>query len=248
MVNKVDETVVDYFSVLLKQPKKTELAFAEPESAEVDIEQDNRQQELQSLLSSIAVEVEKPQSETDIQSEVTVKQADSIAIEKKQTIEPEKSTALADNLDEEFQVLYFSVAGLVLAVPLVNLGGIINTESTTKLPGQPSWLNGVQSNREQKINVVDTAAWVMPEKYTDELKQSISYQYVVLLEGSNWGLACESLMSADTIDKSKVNWRQKTGRRPWLAGVVKDKMCGILNIDALISLLDKGLNCQDSIN
>ena len=50
-------------------------------------------------------------------------------------------------------------------------------------------------------------------------------------------------MSADTIDKSKVNWRQKTGKRPWLAGVVKDKMCGILNIDALISLLDKGLNC-----
>ena len=85
MVNKVDETVVDYFSVLLKQPNKTELAFAEPESAEVDIEQDNKKQELQSLLSNIAVDVEaeKPQPETDIESEVSIKHADAIAIEKK---------------------------------------------------------------------------------------------------------------------------------------------------------------------
>ena len=77
----------------------------------------------------------------------------------------------------------------MLAVPLVNLGGIINTESTTKLPGQPSWLNGVQSNREQKVNVVDTAAWVMPEKYTDELKHSISLSVCCIIRGQQLGVS-----------------------------------------------------------
>ncbi|RYV02612.1 chemotaxis protein CheW [Shewanella sp. OPT22] len=244
MVNKVDDTVVDFFSVLLKDTKTSQkLSFAEPEEKEIKQQKD---QELQALLSTIPTETKTVVDEATDKAEVSF--ATEEVIVEKVEIKPETKPLLADILDEEFQVLYFSVAGLVLAVPLVNLGGIINSANCTNILGRPTWFNGVQMNREQNVNVVDTAAWVMPEKYTDELKASISYQYVVLLEGSDWGLACESLMSADTIDKSKVNWRQKTGKRPWLAGVVKDKMCGILNVDALIQMLDKGLNCQDSIN
>ncbi len=252
MVNKADDTVVDYFSVLLKQPQKKQPRFADPETGP-----SRGRRQLQSLLSGIARDAEQEVKDVntrpragaaDAERETRGRSAESISAEKKPPAEAEKPTAGADNPDEEFQILYFSVAGLVLAVPLVSLGGIIRSAGVSKLPGRPDWFSGVQSGRGRKVNVVDTAAWVMPEKYTARLKQSISYQYVILLEGSDWGLACESLMSADTIDKSEVNWRRKTGARPWLAGVVRDKMCAILNTDALIQLLDKGLNCQDSIN
>ncbi|UJF21282.1 chemotaxis protein CheW [Shewanella sp. OMA3-2] len=163
-------------------------------------------------------------------------------------VPPSITHDLQQVLDDEFQVLFFKVAGLTLAVPLVSLGGIVKVERINHLIGRPKWFLGVQPYREQKINVVDTCAWVMPEKYSPELAESIDYQYLVMLEDSRWGLACESLVNAVKIDKSHVNWRDKPGKRPWLAGVVKQQMCGILHVQALIDMLDAGLGCQDSID
>lgn len=160
---------------------------------------------------------------------------------------PSITKDLQEVLDDEFQVLFFKVAGLTLAVPLVSLGGIVKVERINHIIGRPSWFLGVQSHREEQLNIVDTCAWVMPEKYTDKLAQSVNYQYLVLLEGSNWGLTCESLVNAVKINKSQVNWRSKAGKRPWLAGVVKEQMCGILHVQALVEMLDAGLGCQDSI-
>ncbi|MDP5144936.1 chemotaxis protein CheW [Shewanella sp. ULN5] len=161
---------------------------------------------------------------------------------------PSITENLQQVLDEEFQVLFFKVAGLTLAVPLVSLGGIVKVERINHLIGRPKWFLGVQPHREEKINVVDTCAWVMPEKYSPQMAESIDYQYLVMLEDSRWGLACESLVNAVKIDKSHVNWREKPGKRPWLAGVVKQQMCGILHVQALIDMLDAGLGCQDSID
>jgi purine-binding chemotaxis protein CheW len=155
---------------------------------------------------------------------------------------------LQEVLDDEFQVLFFKIAGLTLAVPLVSLGGIIKIDKINHLIGRPSWFMGVQTHRDSNINVVDTCAWVMPEKYSQELAQTVDYQFLVMLEDSQWGLTCESLVNAVKIDKSHVNWREKPGKRPWLAGVVKQQMCGILNVQALIKMLDAGLGCQDSID
>lgn len=160
---------------------------------------------------------------------------------------PSITKDLQEVLDDEFQVLFFKVAGLTLAVPLVSLGGIVKVERINHIIGRPSWFLGVQTHREEQLNIVDTCAWVMPEKYTDTLAQSVNYQYLVLLEGSNWGLTCESLVNAVKINKSQVNWRSKAGKRPWLAGVVKEQMCGILHVQALVEMLDAGLGCQDSI-
>ncbi|KFZ36878.1 chemotaxis protein CheW [Shewanella mangrovi] len=161
---------------------------------------------------------------------------------------PIEPTALDEQLDDEFQVLFFKVAGLTLAVPLISLGGIVQVEHVNHIIGRPKWFLGVQQYRDSQLNLVNTAAWVMPEKYDEKLAQSVNYQYLVVLENSNWGLACESLINAVKIDKSQVNWRGKAGKRPWLAGVVKEQMCGILHVQSLIDMLNAGLGCQDPIN
>ncbi|MGS0682894.1 chemotaxis protein CheW [Shewanella sp. 125m-7] len=163
-------------------------------------------------------------------------------------IEPLASTQkLLDQLDEEFQVLFFKVGGLTLAVPLVSLGGIVNLDKLTRLMGRPAWYMGVQQYREAQLNVVDTCAWVMPEKYEPQLVNSVKYQYVVVLEDSAWGLGCETLIDTTTIKKSEINWRSHAGKRPWLAGVVKERMCGILNVEALVQMLGLGLGCQEQV-
>lgn len=152
--------------------------------------------------------------------------------------------------DEEFQALYFQVAGMTLAVPLEQLGGIhsLDEEQVSSLIGKPGWFKGLLAHRERKLNVVDTALWVMPEKYDEKLAEQLNYQYLVMLKDSDWGLACEKLITTSQLMPSAVNWRTTMGKRPWLRGMVKEQMCALLNVDALIELLNTGMNSQQANN
>lgn len=141
----------------------------------------------------------------------------------------------------KFQALFFEVAGLHVAVPLIELGGIHNLGPINSLLGKPDWFKGVMLHKEQQFNVIDTAKWVMPEKYNQDLKNSLNYQYIILLNDSPWGLCAERLINTVTLDQDDVKWRDKPGKRPWLAGLVKERMCALIDVDSLIRLLDKGL-------
>lgn len=192
----------------------------------------------------------KPKVDVKLENKVDIEQKQEQEVELKTQlgeIPPKVTKDLLETLDDEFQVLFFKVAGLTLAVPLVSLGGIVKIERINHIMGRPAWYKGVQTYRDTQLNIVDTGAWVMPEKYDKTLAETVNYQYVVLLEDSNWGLTCESLVNAVRITKSEVNWRSKAGKRPWLAGVVKEQMCGILHVQALIELLNSGLGSQDPV-
>jgi len=141
-----------------------------------------------------------------------------------------------------FQAMFFDVAGLTIAVPLIELGGIHNADKTTSLVGKPDWFTGVMLHREEKINVVDTALWVMPEKCDENLKNSLNYQYIIMLGNSHWGLSAESLVDTVTLEQDDVKWLDAPSKRPWLAGLVKDRMCALLDVESLIDLLNAGAN------
>ncbi|RUO43053.1 chemotaxis protein CheW [Aliidiomarina taiwanensis] len=154
----------------------------------------------------------------------------------------ELKTDMDEFQQEPFQALFFRVAGLNLAVPLKSLGGIHNWETPKPLFGRPPWYLGIMPHRTEQLNVVDSARWVMPEKYTDELAANLDYQYLVMLGESHWGLACEELVTTTALHPNEVQWRTSAGKRPWLAGIVKDKMCALLNVNELIALLEQGLD------
>jgi purine-binding chemotaxis protein CheW len=145
----------------------------------------------------------------------------------------------------KFQALFFEVAGLKVALPLKELGGIHKVVNINTLPGKPDWYKGVMLYREQKINVVDTAKWVMPEKYDQQLAEKLDYQYVIMLGKSSWGLACEALINTVTLEQDDVKWRAAEGKRPWLAGLIKQHMCALLDVDAMIALLAQGAGSSD---
>jgi len=140
-----------------------------------------------------------------------------------------------------FQAMFFDVAGLLVAVPLIELGGIHNVDKTTPLMGKPDWFSGVMVHRDEKINVVDTALWVMPEKCDQKLKNSLNYQYIIMLSDSNWGLSAEKLVDTVILKQDDVKWLDSPSKRPWLAGLVKDRMCALLDVESLIKLLNEGM-------
>lgn len=152
--------------------------------------------------------------------------------------------SLQDSLDERFQALFFEVAGLTLAVPLIELGGIHEITKIAPIIGKPDWFMGVMLRNEDKFNVVDSARWVMPEKYNDEMAENLNYRFLINLGKTPWGLTCEKLVNTVELNKSDVKWRNASGKRPWLAGMVKERMCALINVAELVEMLKSGLGSK----
>ncbi|QRY82197.1 chemotaxis protein CheW [Pseudomonas sp. PDNC002] len=141
---------------------------------------------------------------------------------------------------EPFECLLFDVAGLTLAVPLVCLGSIypLAGHELTPLFGQPDWFLGILPGQNGNLKVLDTARWVMPERYRDDYREGL--QYVISVQGYEWGLAVHQVSRSVRLDPSEVKWRSQRQQRPWLAGTVIDQMCALLDVSALAELIASG--------
>ncbi len=141
---------------------------------------------------------------------------------------------------EPFECLLFDVAGLTLAVPLVSLGSIypLEGQELTPLFGQPDWFLGILPCQAGNLKVLDTARWVMGERYRDDFRDGL--QYVISVQGYEWGLAVHSVSRSIRLDPREVKWRSQRTQRPWLAGTVIDHMCALLDVAALAELIASG--------
>ena len=242
-----EQAMTEYLDALLledevvefdNEPVKKLLEQAAPKIQQVTQQESvtlNRDEDLLPLVSVKA-------DDTDTRETLAETEA---VVETDTQVEPEEEPqpdAMSEYMEDDFQALFFKVAGLTLAVPLKSLGGIHQVGKISPLMGKPKWFKGIMTEREGKLQVVDTARWVMPEKYTEELEESLDYQYLITLNDSSWGLLCEELVTSEPLQPEAIQWRKAgNNKRPWLAGVVRDRMCALLDVNALITLLDNGL-------
>jgi len=142
--------------------------------------------------------------------------------------------------EEPFECLLFDVAGLTLAVPLVCLGSIypLAGQELTPLFGQPAWFLGILPSQAGNLKVLDTARWVMAERYRDDFREGL--QYVISVQGYEWGLAVHQVSRSIRLDPKEVKWRSQRTQRPWLAGTVIDQMCALVDVTALAELIASG--------
>lgn len=257
-----DKLMGDYFTALLQEEPTQQLSskvkVKEPETASVAQREVIAREPIEKLLKQVETQVSKPlksanelRKETKEKIPATVKVAERMPARPKH-IEPEPELSVAETRDVttkkasyregEFQALFFDVAGLTLAVPLITLGGIHELDHINSLMGKPPWFKGVMLHREKKINVVDSALWVMPEKCDDNLLTELDYRFLIMLGDSDWGLMAENLIDTVTLSQDDVKWREQPGKRPWLAGLVKDRMCALVDVDAMVDLLNHGLS------
>jgi len=139
---------------------------------------------------------------------------------------------------DRFEALLFEVAGLSLAVPLVALGQIVPIDKKlTVLSGRSDWFMGILPSVIGDIRTVNTALFVMPERYEDTFVDSA--KYVVSIDGLTWGLAVDAINQPVTLDADDVQWRTERSKRPWLAGTVKSKMCALIDIPQMANLLEQ---------
>jgi len=229
---------LDPIAKLLEQVKEKP-TVDEKQLNQQTIEKPDENHELKTSVIETPPELEKPPIQAKIKDIASTEQIEPSS-QLKTPVQRQE-----DYFDGEFQALFFEVAGLTLAVPLKALGGIHQLGEVNQLFGKPKWFKGVMLNRDEKLNVVDTARWVMPEKYTQELEEGLNYQYLITLGDSQWGLLAEKLVNNITLKKEDVKWRAKHGKRPWLAGVIKEKMCALIDVENLNQLLEQGLDSRE---
>lgn len=139
---------------------------------------------------------------------------------------------------EPFQALLFHVHTVQFAAPLIRLHGVVPwSEEIADLPTTPDWFLGLLVCRDRKVRVVDTARLVMQGQNIDVESRP---GHIVLLDKGRWGITCNGLSEVLTVTPQSVQWRTRKVSRPWLAGTLRDRLCAMLDIDALAQILEHG--------
>lgn len=185
---------------------------------------------------------EKVEVKNDINIEPDV--VTNTACEEKVEVEVAKESIVPDWANEPFQVLLFKVAGLKLAVPLIELSGVIEwTDSVTEMPGHADFYMGILRHLGYKIAIIDTARMVMPANKLEQLvgdDPRKRVKHIVLIDDYRWGLACDTIGEVITLKPNEVRWRTNKTTRSWLAGTVIEHMCALLNSEGFSNMLESG--------
>ena len=137
-----------------------------------------------------------------------------------------------------FEALVFKVAGLSLAVPLVELSGVLEwPETITELPGYADFYIGVCSHQGKNVPVVDTAQLVFPaERREDLLRHNARRRstHIILIDNAKYGLSCDGVGAVLTLDPAQVKWRSAHTKRKWLSGTVIEHMCALVDTKSFV--------------
>lgn len=145
--------------------------------------------------------------------------------------------SLQESLPAHFQVLLCEVSGVTIAIPLIELGGIHKIDKLSMVAKKASWFKGVLIKGNDKYNCIDAATWLVPEKYSKakqannagEHAQQDEYKFAVQLGKSPYALCCNSISHTIELTTGDVKWRANTKTHPWLAGLLKEKMCALID-------------------
>jgi purine-binding chemotaxis protein CheW len=138
------------------------------------------------------------------------------------------SISLKDSLSSRFQVLLFGIANVTIAIPLVELGGIYEVTKISPIAKQPSWCNGILVKGNDKFICVDASAWLVSSQYV-KTQQDKEYKFVLQLGKSPYVLCCNTISTTVDLAKEDIKWREDTKNRPWLSGLLKERMCALID-------------------
>ena len=221
---------------VIPEPTKVEVSVVAPPEIEVKSE----------------IKVEAPPLVPDVEINHEIEIKDEVVTQKVESpLENENATEsiVPAWANVPFQVLLFEVAGLKLAVPLIELCGVIEwSDSVTEMPGHADFYMGILQHLGNKLAVIDTARMVLPSNKLaalagDNPRERV--KHIVMIGDYQWGLACDKIGEVITLKPEEVRWRTSKTTRSWLAGTVIEHMCALLNSDGFSTMLSEGQKDTD---
>ncbi len=241
------EAVENFLDALLREPEEATPAPA-VEVKTVDVPPVLNMPKLEIPVAEpepeVQVEVEV-EAKTTVEAPVQVPETEITTKTEQEVVEETKPVSgRPDWAEAPFQILLFEVAGLKLAVPLIELSAVIEwTDSVTEMPGHADFYMGILQHLDHKVAVIDTARMVLPANKLQELAGDDPRErvrHIVLIDDYRWGLACDKIGEVITLQPEEVRWRTDKTRRGWLAGTVINHMCALLNSDGFAKMLETG--------
>ncbi len=226
-LDEPDQALLGYLQTLLDEiPDEPEVAVAQAAPSPKPVAPAPPVQETR---------VETVQPTPKVAPEPPVPEVDSAV---KQSVEPEVQVepALPDWTRESFQALSFEAAGAQFGLRLLDMKSIVPMEAPlTHLPGRPHWHLGVLLVRGDKVGVVDLARLLHGP---GAAATAVDDAYVLLLNGSRWGLACKKLGSAFRVEPDDVRWRRNSAGPRYIRGVLRNSMTPLLDAVEILQKLD----------
>ncbi len=137
---------------------------------------------------------------------------------------------------EEINCVLIRMHGLNLALPFDGIEGVLNLASTSmRMDYSHDWIIGSFGQAMTETSVVDTAMWLIPERYEPE---RANYQEILLLQGRHWALACDELVKSVRIPTRAVSWSGDRGKRPWLMGTYMPERCALVDVKCLLDMFN----------
>ena len=66
----------------------------------------------------------------------------------------------------------------------------------------------------------------------DKCNTGRDYRFVILIQGTDWGLAVNTAREVLRLSPDDVKWRVNVKAQPWFAGTVVEKMCALIDVNA----------------
>ena len=221
---KQEQALSLFLESLLRETEQTEVEQGVETVTEVETQTEEK----------VVVAEPEVKTDTEIESETTT---------------PEAVVVSDAVYTEPFQAMLFEVAGLKLAIPLVELSGVLEwSDEITEMPGHADFYLGLMQHLGKSIPVIDTARVVFPpdklaELVADDPRNRI--KRIVLIDDSRWGLGCDRVDEVVELTPDQVKWRPASDpsanpSRQWLAGTVIEQMCALINGKGFSKLLKTG--------
>lgn len=227
---------------VIKEPLVS-LVVKEELKTEVEIPISVEPQTIIEIVPEVEVVVVEPEYEEVTEIKVEVDTAPDVEHNPEpQLVQAEQEYAIPT---EPFQALMFKVAGLSLAVRLVELSGVLEWDESklTEMPGHSPFYMGVIQYLGKSIPIVDTARLVFPADKLKALSADKPYERVkriVLIDDGKWGLACDEIAEVVELTADSVKWRENRSQRKWMAGTVIKHMCALVDASGFSEMLGDG--------
>ena len=222
------------------QPEQTQTEFKQDVIAEKSIKTSEPDTKLFETLPSVLPEPELIDEVTPVIETVATE------VTAPEPIEAVEKTAASEELPEwcqhEFQAMLFKVAGLTLAVPLIDLNGVVecDLDDISAMPGHADFYLGLMKHLDKNVPLVDTAKFVLPADKLSTLSGDEPAKRItraVMIHDCQYGLACDEVNQVVTLSPEEVRWRTQRTQRRWLAGTVIEHMCALIDATAFAELL-----------
>ena len=172
------------------------------------------------------------QAETEKLKEEQVK-ARRLAEQQTETTHDEATLVNIDSLapswvTHQLTAVVGSVNNVNLAFPSSAINGELEFSNDLKnVKGQPDWVLGLKVSDNDFIAVIDAGKLMLDQPVRDIYKNP--YKKIILLNGSKWGIALDSISTELNINSSDIKWRKSASERPWLCGFISEQQLAVVD-------------------